>query len=428
MKMREMSFDSAYFSDSGNLPEKIDGYSYNVIGNPNDINFNNPLFVGDIILSVKGYSEKWLFKVCGEKLYVAPVYRREIYNKSLAKEFYNGSENQFILKNLIKKNFKKIDEFLKTHYLEFDVACDFSEGLHVLINSENHGNLFRKVLIKCDDYAEEWFYHITHWDYWFSILVEPFIEFNKDNLFKKTLLKLNVVNHHSEIQDKIMESYEFDFRERGHGNEGEMLLKAYKNKISSFKFDNLEIIVNPDGGDFDYESLFDSQPKIRKYTKSGFDAEYITHYKIDSNQNNIIVNNDFGEYVIPFVSRPIKNQIPCNKIKKQDSKLIISKLLEDYKEDILVTVVGGFNNEYLLKKGSIFKIIKEPDNLHDMEAIAVKYNDETIAYIANSVGTVVKGTMSAGRIYDKFDIDSEIEIIFVGEHIISKLINKNDIV
>ena len=63
-----------------------------------------------------------------------------------------------------------------------------------------------------------------------------------------------------------------------------------------------------------------------------------------------------------------------------------------------------------------------------MEAIAVKYNDETIAYIANSVGTVVKGTMSAGRIYDKFDIDSEIEIIFVGEHIISKLINKNDIV
>ena len=74
------------------------------------------------------------------------------------------------------------------------------------------------------------------------------------------------------------------------------------------------------------------------------------------------------------------------------------------------------------KKGSIFNIVKEPDNPYDMEAIAVKSDNITIAYVANSVRTVVKGTMSAGRIYDKFGEDCEIEVIFVRDQIIAKLI------
>ncbi|MGN0177312.1 MAG: hypothetical protein ACI389_05735 [Methanobrevibacter sp.] len=57
-----------------------------------------------------------------------------------------------------------------------------------------------------------------------------------------------------------------------------------------------------------------------------------------------------------------------------------------------------------------------------MEAIAVKQNNETIAYIANSINTDVRGTMSAGRIYDKFNNDAKIELIFVDNPIIAKLI------
>lgn len=98
------------------------------------------------------------------------------------------------------------------------------------------------------------------------------------------------------------------------------------------------------------------------------------------------------------------------------------KLLENYKNDVLVTILV-FDNKNLFKEGSIFSIVKEPDNLYDMEAIAVKYDNETVAYIANSVNTVVKGTMSAGRIYDKFNDKSQIKIIFVENKIIAKLIN-----
>lgn len=108
---------------------------------------------------------------------------------------------------------------------------------------------------------------------------------------------------------------------------------------------------------------------------------------------------------------------------KKNKKSTINKVLEDYNEYNLITLVGKFNNEDLLEKGSVFNIVKEPDNQYDAEAIAVKHNNETIAYVANSVSTVVKGTMSAGRIYDKFNNNGKIEIIYVGGRIIAKLIS-----
>ena len=97
------------------------------------------------------------------------------------------------------------------------------------------------------------------------------------------------------------------------------------------------------------------------------------------------------------------------------------KVVEKYKKDVLITLVG-FDNQDLFKEGSVFKIVKEPDNEYDMEAIAVEFDGKRIAYLANSVNTVVRGTMSSGRIYDMFDDEGEIEIIFVGSQIIAKLI------
>ena len=162
------------------------------------------------------------------------------------------------------------------------------------------------MLIKYEEYAEEWFYQITNWDGWLSILLEPFIEFNKEVLFKKTPLKLDVINYHSEIQEKILESYEMGFGNRVYAKD--TLLEQHKNKISSFKMDNLEIIVNPDGGDFDYESLFDSQTKIRRYVQSDSGCTYITHYKIDIKENNqtpIVRDNKIAKVLIQFKSKPI---------------------------------------------------------------------------------------------------------------------------
>ncbi len=131
---------------------------------------------------------------------------------------------------------------------------------------------------------------------------------------------------------------------------------------------------------------------------------------------------DFTQNKTIIKEKNKKRKITKNKRdEKSNLEVEINKLLENYKNDVLITIIS-FNNKSLFKKGSIFNIVKEPDNPYDMEAIAVKSDNITIAYVANSVRTVVKGTMSAGRIYDKFGEDCEIEVIFVRDQIIAKLI------
>ena len=64
--------------------------------------------------------------------------------------------------------------------------------------------------------------------------------------------------------------------------------------------------------------------------------------------------------------------------------------------------------------GRIVRLIKEPDNEYDNEAIGVflPFIDR-IGYVANSVKTVYAGTSSAGRIYDCFENYTYARIMFV---------------
>lgn len=62
-------------------------------------------------------------------------------------------------------------------------------------------------------------------------------------------------------------------------------------------------------------------------------------------------------------------------------------------------------NHYLgsdfLKKGMKVKLIKEPDNEYDKEAIRVELKGlGKIGYVANSPYTVIGESKSAGRMYD----------------------------
>lgn len=67
--------------------------------------------------------------------------------------------------------------------------------------------------------------------------------------------------------------------------------------------------------------------------------------------------------------------------------------------------VGGFENYYSdapFKIGKLVLCAKDTENEYDSEAIkCVLPQLGTIGYIANSPETKARGTMSAGRIYDK---------------------------
>lgn len=96
-------------------------------------------------------------------------------------------------------------------------------------------------------------------------------------------------------------------------------------------------------------------------------------------------------------------------------------------KEIYTTIVGlkNYEGNKVFKIGSIVRLVKEPDNDYDLEAIACenKYIGKT-GYIANSARTVTKGTMSAGRIYDKIGDVSYCEVKFVSnDSVIAKVLS-----
>ena len=71
--------------------------------------------------------------------------------------------------------------------------------------------------------------------------------------------------------------------------------------------------------------------------------------------------------------------------------------------DLYITInhLEDFASVLFLKTGDELVLKKDKNNIYDEEAIAV-YNSENkkCGYVANSVYSVIKGTSSAGRIYD----------------------------
>jgi len=101
------------------------------------------------------------------------------------------------------------------------------------------------------------------------------------------------------------------------------------------------------------------------------------------------------------------------------------------KQELYTTIVGlkNYEGNKVFKIGSIVRLVKEPDNDYDLEAIACenKYVGKT-GYIANSTQTVTKGTMSAGRIYDKIDDISFCKVKFISnDSVIAKVLTYEEI-
>lgn len=81
---------------------------------------------------------------------------------------------------------------------------------------------------------------------------------------------------------------------------------------------------------------------------------------------------------------------------------------------ITVTGIDHYYGKTPFEIGRITKIVKEPDNPHDNEAIRVELPFiGTTGYVANSADTVYRGTASAGRIYDKIGDYAYARVFFV---------------
>ena len=74
-----------------------------------------------------------------------------------------------------------------------------------------------------------------------------------------------------------------------------------------------------------------------------------------------------------------------------------------YMKETYFTITGmnHYHGSSFLKEGMKVKLIKEPENPYDKEAIRVELKGlGKIGYVANSTYTVLGESRSAGRIYD----------------------------
>ena len=97
---------------------------------------------------------------------------------------------------------------------------------------------------------------------------------------------------------------------------------------------------------------------------------------------------------------------------------------------ITIICFNQFHGKKIFNIGSILKLIKEPDNSHDAEAIRVEMRYAgKVGYLANSTKTVVRGTISSGRVYDKIDDENAYAIVkFISHHnVIAKIIEEDEL-
>ena len=90
----------------------------------------------------------------------------------------------------------------------------------------------------------------------------------------------------------------------------------------------------------------------------------------------------------------------------------------------LITITGTeYYNCPELEKGMIFKLKKEPENIHDKNAIAVYLDGNQIGYVANGIYTADVQTSKASDI-QYIDDNTEAEYLFNhdGEYHIARII------
>ena len=90
---------------------------------------------------------------------------------------------------------------------------------------------------------------------------------------------------------------------------------------------------------------------------------------------------------------------------------------DEFFENNKYITVSGFSQYHGAKPfkiNGIVKLVKEPENKYDTEAIAcyMRYYGK-IGYVANSTSTVIIGSMSGGRLYDKIDDEYYAKINFI---------------
>ena len=93
-------------------------------------------------------------------------------------------------------------------------------------------------------------------------------------------------------------------------------------------------------------------------------------------------------------------------------------------EDTLINISGSYFYNFAPSDSMIVDLVKEDDNEHDPDAIAVYYENEKIGYVANSDYTLIDEVKSASKIKNSLNDNAQAKILFVylDQYIIAKVL------
>ena len=93
-------------------------------------------------------------------------------------------------------------------------------------------------------------------------------------------------------------------------------------------------------------------------------------------------------------------------------------------DDSLIIISGSYFYNFTAKNDLIVNLVKEEDNEHDPDAIAVYLDSEKIGYVANSDYTLIDEVKSASKIKNELSDNAQAKILFVylDEYIIAKIL------
>ena len=92
--------------------------------------------------------------------------------------------------------------------------------------------------------------------------------------------------------------------------------------------------------------------------------------------------------------------------------------------DTLINIVGCDFYGYTPVSGNIVNLVRDEENEHDSDAIAVLVNEKTVGYVANSDYTLIDEVKSASNIKNQISDDQKAKILFIylGEYVVAKII------
>lgn len=93
-------------------------------------------------------------------------------------------------------------------------------------------------------------------------------------------------------------------------------------------------------------------------------------------------------------------------------------------DDTLINISGSYFYNFTPSDDLIVNLVKEDDNEHDPDAIAVYFENEKIGYIANSDYTLIDEVKSASKIKNSLNENAQAKILFVylDQYIIAKVL------